>query len=73
MADSPRRCSVLASFHLDEGQVESAIPLLTESQRLRRGRTAIPDRYNSVINVCRFARALALKGEGAAAIRLLER
>ena len=66
-----RTLAVLASFHLDEGQVESAIPLLAESQRLQRGRTAIPDRYNSVINVCRFARALALKGEGAAAIRLL--
>jgi tetratricopeptide (TPR) repeat protein len=59
-----RTLAVLASLHLDEGQVESAIPLLAESQRLRRGRTAIPDRYNSVINVCGFARAPGAEGGG---------
>jgi hypothetical protein len=66
-----RTLAVLAMYHLEEGQVESAVPLLVEAQRLQQGRTAIPDRYNSVTNVCRFARALALKGEAAGAIRLL--
>ena len=66
-----RSLSVLATYHLDEGDIEAAIPLLEESQRLHRGRTAIPARYHSAINLCRFARALALKGKGRAAVRLL--
>jgi predicted ATPase len=66
-----RSLSVLATYHLDEGDIEAAIPLLVESQRLHRGRTAIPARYHSAINLCRFARALALKGEGRAAVKLL--
>jgi hypothetical protein len=67
----PGRWPCWPSYYLDEGQVERAVTLLAESQRLHRDRTAIPDRYNSVINVCRFARALALQGKGAAAIRVL--
>ena len=66
-----RSLSVLATYHLDEGDIEAAIPLLVESQRLHRGRTAIPARYHSAINLCRFARALALKGEGRAAVNCL--
>ncbi|MDH5223340.1 MAG: hypothetical protein OEW46_01020 [Actinomycetota bacterium] len=66
-----RTLAVLATYHLEDGQVESAVPLLVEAQRLQQGRSAMPDRYNSVTNVCRFARALALKGKAAGAIRLL--
>jgi predicted ATPase len=63
--------AVLAQYDLDAGRVEPAIPLLAEAHRTQRGRRGIPDRYWAVILVCRFARALALKGEAAATIRLL--
>jgi predicted ATPase len=63
--------AVLAQYELDEGRLEPAIPLLAEAHRIQRGRRGIPDRYWAVILVCRFARALALKGEAAATIRLL--
>lgn len=63
--------AVLAQYDLDEGRVEPAIPLLAEAHRVQGGRRGIPDRYWAVILVCRFARALALRGEAAAAIRLL--
>jgi non-specific serine/threonine protein kinase len=63
--------AVLAQYDLDEGHVEPAIPLLAEAHRLQRGRPGIPDRYWAAILVCRFARALALRGKAAAAIRLL--
>ena len=66
-----RSLAVLAQYHLDEGRVEPAIPLLAEAHRVGRGRPGIPDRYQEVILVCRFALALALVGEAAAAIRLL--
>ncbi|MGH2671344.1 MAG: ATP-binding protein [Actinomycetota bacterium] len=63
--------AVLAQYDLEEGRVEPAIPLLEAAHRIERRRRGIPDRYWAVILVCRFARALALKGEAAAAIRLL--
>ena len=63
--------AVLAQYDLDAGRVEPAIPLLAEAHRTQRGRRGIPDRYWAVILVCRFARALALRGEAAATIRLL--
>ena len=66
-----RSLAVLAQYHLDEGRVEPAVPLLAEAHRVGRGRPGIPDRYQEVILVCRFALALALVGEAAAAIRLL--
>jgi predicted ATPase/class 3 adenylate cyclase len=66
-----RSLSVLGTYHLEEGRVEPAIPLLAEAHRLHQGRTAIPDRYQDVILLCRFARALVLRGEAAATIRLL--
>ncbi len=66
-----RSLAVLAQYHLDEGRVEPAVPLLAEAHRVGRGRPGIPDRYQEVILVCRFALALALEGEAAAAIRLL--
>jgi predicted ATPase/class 3 adenylate cyclase len=66
-----RSLAVLAQYDLDEGRVEPAIPLLAEAHRIQRGRTGIPYRYWGTILVCRFARALALKGEAAGTIRLL--
>jgi tetratricopeptide (TPR) repeat protein len=63
--------AVLAQYDLDEGRVEPAIPLLAEAHRIERGRKGIVNRYWTLILVCRFARALALKGEVAATIRLL--
>jgi predicted ATPase len=66
-----RSLAVLAHYHLDEGRVEPAISLLAEAHRIGGGRPGIPDRFQEAILVCRFALALALKGEAAAAIRLL--
>jgi predicted ATPase len=66
-----RSLAVLAQYHLDQGRVEPAIPLLAEAHRIGGDRPGIPDRYQEVILVCRFARALALKGRTAEAIRLL--
>jgi predicted ATPase/class 3 adenylate cyclase len=66
-----RSLAVLAQYELDQGNVEPAIPLLAEAHRIGGGRPGIPDRYQEVILVCRFARALALEGEVTTAIRLL--
>jgi predicted ATPase/class 3 adenylate cyclase len=63
--------AVLAQYDLDEGRVDPAIPLLAEAHRIHRERSGLPDRYWDAIVLCRFARALALKEEGAAAIQLL--
>ena len=62
---------MLATYHLDEGRAEPAVPLLAEAHRIHRGRPGTPDRYMGLVLVCRFARALAVSGEAAAAIRLL--
>jgi predicted ATPase/class 3 adenylate cyclase len=66
-----RSLAVLAQYELDQGLVGPAIPLLVEAHRIGDGRPGIPDRYQEVILMCRFALALALKGETAAATRLL--
>jgi tetratricopeptide (TPR) repeat protein len=66
-----RSLAVLAQYHLDEGRVEPAIPLLAQAHRVGRGRPGIPDRFQEAILVCRFALAVALRGEAATAIRLL--
>jgi predicted ATPase/class 3 adenylate cyclase len=66
-----RSLAVLATYELEEGHVEPAIPLLEEAYRLARDRPGLPDRLAQVINVSRFARALALTGEAEATIRLL--
>jgi tetratricopeptide (TPR) repeat protein len=63
--------AMLAQYDLDEGRVEPAIPLLEEAHRIWRDRPSSPDRYWYAVLLCRFARALAQKGEPAAAIRLL--
>jgi predicted ATPase/class 3 adenylate cyclase len=63
--------AVLARYELDAGHVEPAIPLLEEAHRIQQGRPSIPDRYLDVILLCRFARALAMTGEAAAAIQLM--
>jgi predicted ATPase len=66
-----RSLAVLGSFELEAGRVETAIPLLEESYRIHGDRPGIPDRFSQAINVCRFALALALRGEAEATIRLL--
>ena len=66
-----RSLAVLATYELEEGRVEPAIPLLEESHRVARDRTGIPDRFAQALLLCRFARALALRGEAEATIRLL--
>jgi predicted ATPase/class 3 adenylate cyclase len=63
--------AVLAQYDLDEGMVELAIPRLEEAHRIQRDRPSLPDRYWDVVIVCRFARALALREEAVATIRLL--
>ena len=66
-----RSLAVLAQYDLDEGRVEPAIPLLVEAHRIQHGRRGVAYRYQEAIIACRFALALALKEEAAAAIRLL--
>jgi predicted ATPase/class 3 adenylate cyclase len=66
-----RSLAVLGQYHLEAGEVEPALPLLEESHRLSRDRSGIPDRFAQAILVCRFALALALRGEAEAALRLL--
>jgi predicted ATPase/class 3 adenylate cyclase len=66
-----RSLAVLAQYDLDDGRVEPAIPRLAEVHQILRGGRGITERYQVGILVCRFARALALKGEAAASIRLL--
>lgn len=63
--------AVLAQYHLEEGSVEPAITLLAEVDELIRGRRGISYQYEALTLVCRFARALALKGEAVATLRLL--
>jgi predicted ATPase len=66
-----RSLAVLAQYDLDAGRVEPAIPLLVEAHRIQRGRRGVAYRYQEVILACRLARALALRGEASAAIRLM--
>jgi predicted ATPase len=63
--------AVLAQDHLEEGNVEPATTLLAEVNELIRGRRGISYQYEALTLVCRFARALALKGEAVATLRLL--
>jgi tetratricopeptide (TPR) repeat protein len=66
-----RSLDVLAQFHLDAGHVEPAIPMLMEAHRIKSGRQGTIYRYQGTVLACRVAFALALVGEGAAAIRVL--
>jgi tetratricopeptide (TPR) repeat protein len=65
-----RSLALLGQYELEAGRVEAAIPLLVEAQQIHSGRRAPIHRYQESILLYRFARALALRGEGAAAIRL---
>jgi hypothetical protein len=63
---------VLAQYSLDAGQVGEAVPLLVEADRVQRSQhESHPDRYWKAVLICRFARALALKGLASPAARLL--
>jgi predicted ATPase len=66
-----RSLAVLAQYDLDEGRVESALPLLAGAHRIQGSRRGIAYRYWDAILVCRLALGLALKGEAVAAVRLL--
>ena len=63
--------AVLAQYHLEEGNVEPATTLMAEVNEILRGRRGISYQYEALTLLCRFAHALALKGEGTATIRLL--
>jgi predicted ATPase/class 3 adenylate cyclase len=66
-----RSLSVLATYSLEAGEVEGVVEKLEAAHRLHRQGTNMPDRYNGAVMLCRFARALALRDEPAAAARLL--
>jgi predicted ATPase len=63
--------AVLGQYALDEGRLAEAVPMLKEAYELHRGHPDLPVRYQTVILVCRFARALALARRPADAARLL--
>ncbi|HZB02323.1 MAG TPA: tetratricopeptide repeat protein [Actinomycetota bacterium] len=67
-----RSLSVLAMYSLEAGQLdEGVVEQLETAHRLHREGSNMPDRYNGALILCRFARALALRNEPAAAARLL--
>jgi predicted ATPase/class 3 adenylate cyclase len=66
-----RSLSVLASYALDAGRLEGVVKQLETAYRLHREGTNMPDRYNGALMLCRFARALVLVNEPAAAAKLL--
>jgi hypothetical protein len=62
---------VLATYALDDGRVDEAVPMLRDAYRIHCARRDYADRYWGTIVLCRFAQALALKDEPDAAARLL--
>jgi predicted ATPase len=63
-----RSLSVLATYVLEEGRVdETVVSMLVEAHHMHRDRPTHPDLYWDAVLLCRFARALALKDEAAAA------
>ncbi|MGI8616585.1 MAG: ATP-binding protein [Actinomycetota bacterium] len=65
-----RSLSVLATYTLEAGELEGVVEQLETAHRLHRQGTNMPDRYNGAVMLCRFARALVLADEPAAAARL---
>ena len=66
-----RSLSVLATYTLEAGELEGVVERLETAHRLHREGSNMPDRYNGALMLCRFARALVLRDEPAAAARLL--
>jgi predicted ATPase len=66
-----RSLSVLATYTLEAGELEGVVEQLEAAHRLHREGTNLPDQYNGALMLCRFARALVLVDERAAAARLL--
>ena len=66
-----RSLSVLATFALDHGRVDEAMPMLERSHRIHASRPDLSDRWSDAINVSRFAHALALRDHAETAARLL--
>jgi tetratricopeptide (TPR) repeat protein len=64
--------SALAQYALDEGRVDQAVVSnLQEAHRFYREKRTHENRYWQAVLVCRFARALALKGHATTAAELL--
>ncbi len=61
---------VLATYALDDGRVDEAVPRLKDAYRIHRARRDYADRYWGTIVLCRFAQALALKSEPELAARV---
>jgi predicted ATPase/class 3 adenylate cyclase len=66
-----RALSALATYALDEGRIDEAIPMLEQSHRIHSSRPDFTDRWSNAINLCRFAQALALRHHPATAATLL--
>jgi predicted ATPase len=58
----------LSEYALNDGRVDEAIPMLTESTRIYRD---LGERLEFAINLCRFARAVVLRGRPETAAVLL--
>ena len=63
--------AVLAQFELEADRVGPALPMLRDAHAIMSGRQGTIYRYQETVLVCRLAFALALHGEGAAALRVL--
>ena len=63
--------AVLGQYALEDGRVAEALPMLKEAYDLHRERPDLPDRYQLVLLLCRFARALALERRPTEAARLI--
>ncbi|HET8652564.1 MAG TPA: adenylate/guanylate cyclase domain-containing protein [Gaiellaceae bacterium] len=63
--------AVLGQYALEQGRLADALPMLTEAYELHLGQPDLTDRFQTVILVCRFARALALAGRAVDAARLV--
>jgi predicted ATPase len=66
-----RSLAVLASYVIETGRLDGVVEQLETAHRLHREGTNMPDRYSDAVLLCRFARALVLRDEPAAAARLL--
>lgn len=65
-----RSLSVLATYALEAGSLDGVVEQLETAHLLHRQGMNMPDRYNGALMLCRFARALVLVDQPAAAARL---
>jgi len=62
---------VLAIDALKQGHIDDGVAMLTEAHGIYRDKPDTPDRFWDAMLLCRFARALALKGRARTAVQLL--